>query len=330
VTATVAETSEAGVTRPQATLSQRLGVAALVGLTRLLQRLPDGPVYRAAYGLGWTLSFLMPRRRALVRSNLARVCRWIDAQGAAAPAVHAAATSNRALAAFTRAVFGHWVVSYTEAAMAPRYSAPDLRDRIVLETPRGVEEALTLSTERRGRMFVSLHLGSLELAGLYASRVGGIPVVGPMETVANPALASYFERSRAALGVRLLPLAGAAAELRAALARGEGVGMVADRVIGGQGARVELFGAPARLPIGPAVLAVESTVPMHVLALRRGRPGHWIGRMEVIEPPMAGTRKQRVRGTLAAQARVFERLITDAPEQWWTLLFPIWDPVPDG
>ena len=49
-------------------------------------------------------------------------------------------------------------------------------------------------------------------------------------------------------------------ELRAALARGEGVGLVADRDIAGGGVPVTLFGLPARLPIGPAYLALDAGV----------------------------------------------------------------------
>ena len=30
---------------------------------------------------------------------------------------------------------------------------------------------------------------------------------------------------------------------------------------------------------------------------------------------------------LAAQADAFERAIADAPEQWWTAFFPIWDDI---
>jgi len=31
-----------------------------------------------------------------------------------------------------------------------------------------------------------------------------------------------------------------------------------------------------------------------------------------------------VEALLAEEAAVFERLVADAPEQWWTVFFPIW------
>ena len=32
-------------------------------------------------------------------------------------------------------------------------------------------------------------------------------------------------------------------------------------------------------------------------------------------------------GFMANQIEIFERVIADAPEQWWTLFFPIWDDI---
>ena len=37
--------------------------------------------------------------------------------------------------------------------------------------------------------------------------------------------------------------------------------------------------------------------------------------------------RARVAAYLAAEARAIERLVAPAPEQWWTLLFPIWDDI---
>ena len=146
-----------------------------------------------------------------------------------------------------------------------------------------------------------------------------------MERVSNPALQRYFERARGSLGVTVLTVDNAAATLVGALRQGQGVGLVADRVLSGQGSRVELFGAAARLPGGAAVLAVETGAPFYVLAIRRSGPGRWIGRLESVVVPSEGSRRERVRAALDAQARSFERFVAAAPEQWWTLFFPIWE-----
>jgi KDO2-lipid IV(A) lauroyltransferase len=302
------------------TLGQRLTAGALIAFVQLLRRLPDGFVYRVAWSVGRALPWVMRGRRRLVRDNLSWVVRWLDANGLRQ------GSERRHLDQLVLDAFGHWVVGYAEAAIAPRYTADELRARVRLETPELVERALApAGPGEPGRLYVSLHLGSLDLAGVFAARLGALPVVAPMETVSNPALAAYFQRTRTELGVQPIPAAGAAPALRAALGQGKAVGLVADRVVTGQGARVDLFGAPARLPVGPALLAVESGAPLYVLAMRREALGRWVGRIELIRPPAEGAKRERIEAVLEQQARTFERMVADAPEQWWTLLFPIWE-----
>jgi KDO2-lipid IV(A) lauroyltransferase len=329
MTATVQGSERVVTPAVRPTIGQRLTAGVLIGFVGLLRRLPDLVVYRVAWQVGRALPWVMRGRRRLTRENLARVVRWLVARGIATEPARAAARDRRALDRLVRDAFGHWVVSYAEAAIAPRYDAAELRRRVLLETPELVDEALVPpSPGDPGRLYVSLHLGSLDLAGVYAARMGSIPVVAPMETVANPALAAYFQRTRTELGVRPIPASGAAPVLRAALTEGKAVGLVADRVVTGQGARVELFGAPMRLPVGPSLLAVESDAPLYVLAMRRNGLGSWVGRMELVRPSDEGTKRERIEAVLEDQARTFERLVADAPEQWWTLLFPIWEETP--
>lgn len=309
-----------------ATWAQRAASWLLISSVRLLQHLPDKPVYRLAHLSGRGLSYLMPERRALVRANLGRVCRALDAAGTATPRVRAAAHDGRRLDAMVRNVFGYWLVTYVESAMAPRYDAAALRSRVQLTDPELTAIALgPVAPGSPGPIFVGLHFGSVELGALYAARLGQLPLSGPMQQVENPVMRDYFERTRRALGMDLLPMRGVAPVLVERIRRGEAVALVADRVIGGQGTRVELFGAPARLPAGPAILAVETGAPMYALAVHRSGPGTWVGRVERLAVPAAGPRRERLHATLEAQVRMFERFIADAPDQWWTLLFRIWE-----
>jgi lauroyl/myristoyl acyltransferase len=308
-----------------ATLRDRAVAAALIGGAGLLRHRPDGLVYRAAHAAGAGVSLLMPGRRALVRSNLRRVCRWLDESDLASPRIRAAARDERALDRLVRAAFGHWFRTYAEAAMAPRYDAEGLSDRIHLDTIEAARAALGPPVPGRGRIYIGFHFGSVELAALYASRAGQVSIAGPMETVANPALRAYFEMTRNALGIGIVPLRDAARELTARLARGQGVALVADRVVTGSGTRVELFGAPTRVPVGPAVLAAESGAEVFVIAMRRTGWAHWAARIVPIELEAGAPRRARVRDALEQEMRALERLVADAPEQWWSLFFPLWE-----
>jgi KDO2-lipid IV(A) lauroyltransferase len=317
------------VTNEAEHLAQRIALGLLLGALALAQRLPDGPLYRLAYLAGRWLAPLMPARRALVRANLARVCAWLVAEGRATPEVAAAAHDAARLEALTRSAFGHWVVTYVESSLAPRYSAAQLRERIVARDPEAAAEALARPAPGEvGRIQLGMHLGSVDLAGLYGTRVSGLPVTAPMERVGGAVARGWFEHVRKALGVTIVPLEGAAPVLAAALRRGEMVGIVADRVIVGSGARVELFGAPVRLPLGPAVLALQTGAPIHLQVVTRTAPGRWVGHTLPIHPPAGTGRRMAVRGLLEAQARAFERVVAEAPEQWSTLFFPIWEDAP--
>ena len=196
----------------------------------------------------------------------------------------------------------------------------DLEKRLIIETPDAVAGAFLPG---RPVIFVGLHFGSLELpALLLASRVGG--AVAPMETIADDALQAWFVRTRGAAGIRIVGLREARRELLAALREGVSVGLVGDRDLTGGGLPVTLFGAPAMLPLGPAMLTVESGAPAYVVAVRRVGIGRYRGGVELIPAAPEGSRRERVTATMAAMAEAFERAIATAPEQWWAVFFPIW------
>ena len=97
-----------------------------------------------------------------------------------------------------------------------------------------------------------------------------------------------------------------------------------DRDLTGGGTLTELFGAPARLPLGPALLAIETGAPTYVTAVRRATAGRYIGRLDPVDVAAEGSRRERATATTASIARIFERVIEVAPEQWWAVFFPIW------
>ncbi|HVM29179.1 MAG TPA: hypothetical protein VM305_00200 [Candidatus Limnocylindrales bacterium] len=307
-------------------LRSRAIVGLLEGLGWVLRRLPEPLLHRVAHRLGGLLHLVQRRRRQLVRRNLARVCRWLSEEGIAGPAVARAARDEAALDGLVRDAFGHYVRSYLESLLVERYTGSRLEARLTADDPALVEQLFGHAGEgnRSSLVLVGLHYGAIEIPGLWASR-HGIRLTSPMETIDDPELQAFIQRRRAASGLTLIPLAGAHRVLADRLAAGESVALVADRLVAGSGARVELFGSPARLPIGPAVLALESGRPAWAVAVRRTGAGEYRARLEPIELPAAGTRRERLAGFMANQARAFERLVADAPEQWWTLFFPIWE-----
>jgi KDO2-lipid IV(A) lauroyltransferase len=306
---------------PRTSLRTRLLILA----TRLLQHVPTGLSQRVAWFVGGVLYRIQPARRRLVRANLERVVTWLAAHEMATPHVAAAARDARQLDRLTKAAFGHYVRGYLESAVLPVYGKPERLKRVQADDWSAADEAF--KGGKVGRLIiVSLHFGAIEIPALWATKTLGARITAPMETIGDAALQAYFERARGNTGMNVIPTAGAATELRAALERDEMVALVADRAVGGVGSAVELFGAPARLPAGPALLADETGAPAWLIVTRRVGWGDYRTRIEPIVPatPATDSRRDRLTAFLDAEARAFERAIADAPEQWWTVFFQIW------
>ena len=316
---------------PRATRVQRLRVGLLEVARWFANRLPASVVGGAADAFGELWYRATPARAAQARANLGRVVAHLAAAGAGSARARAAAHDPAALERLVRAAYRHAARTYAEMmrADAVLHEAPS---RTRIENPDAVDVAIAIHPA----IYASLHFGSLQATEAILLNRTNTPITTPMETLADPALQAFMARVRSVSGVRLVGLEVARRELRAALGRGELVGLIGDRDIVGSGVSVPFFGAPAPLPVGAALLAIESGAPIHVAAVRRLRGERYAGRLETILPPSGahaagpGARRARVEALLAEEAAAFERLVADAPEQWWAVFFPIWpDLAPD-
>ena len=314
-------TTDDGRRAARATPVQRVRARLVAAGAWLASLLPEGLVLRAADGAGVLWYRLSPDRAAQARRNLARVSTYLVEHGLAGPRVAAAARDPRALESLVRAAFRNNARYYVELTRVPRWDARMFRERVLVETPEVVEEAFSGD---RPVIFLGLHFGAVELPGLYLANRTGRRTTAPMETLADPALQAWFASTRSRVGVRIVGLREARRELTAALRRGEAVGLIADRDITGGGLQVPFFGAPAPMPIGPALLAIESGAPIYVAAMRREGIGRYRGRLARVDVPAEGSRRERVTGIVTAVAAAFEEAISHAPEQWWATFFPIW------
>src|SRR5262249_27808386 len=112
-----------------------------------------------------------------------------------------------------------------------------------------------------------------------------------------------------------------------ALARGEFVGMLADRTIRGEGTlSCPFFGAPARFPAGPFRLAVMLRRPLVLMVgLYRGGNRYDV-HFELLADPRdaSGSREQRVRDVLGKYVSRLEHYCRLAPYNWFNF-YDYWD-----
>ena len=247
-----------------ATRVQRLRVRLLEATGWLASRLPASVVGAAADAAGELWYRVSPGRAAQARANLGRVVTYLAESNMAGERVRAAAGDPAALERMVRAAYRQAARTYAEMLRA----RPVIRDapgRTRIENPEAVDAAFA----NHPAIFSSLHFGSLQATEAVLLTLTDIPITAPMETLDDPALQAFTSRARSATGVHLVTLEAARRELRAALARGEYAGIVGDRDIIGGGVPVRFFGAPAPLPVGPALLALESGSPVHVAGRRQ-------------------------------------------------------------
>jgi len=292
---------------------QAVGRAVIAGLT-LLSYLPEQLLLLVARAWGVIGPIAQRARARQGAANLARVYAHRDGQ----------MPSANMLQRGVRGLFEHHLRFYIESARAPRHARQIIATRVTVEDELAVATAFTPTAG--SAIFLAAHFGAIELPGsILADRSGRTPVA-PMEEIANPVLQAWMLRVRGeGLGLRIIPAQGAAEVMSSELAAGGIVGMVGDRNIVGAGVPVKLFGFAARLPIGPALLAVESGARLYVAAVIREPRGKYTGYIRTVRVPLEGDRMARTRVTLTGIAAVFEELIAKAPEQWWTLFYPIWD-----
>jgi KDO2-lipid IV(A) lauroyltransferase len=316
------DTASAAAGRPaQASVGQRVRGSLVALASAVACRLPEPPLVALAEIAGELWYRLDAQRAARGRRNLRRVCEWLAAEGVGPERARRAATDDAALAALTRSASRHHARYYLEVLRTPGLTAREVTERIGLDDAASVEEVLTAPG---AVIVIGLHFGALEVPAIYLASRARRPAVAPMETLDDPALQAWFERTRSAVGVHLVPIAAARRELLAGIGRGEIAGLIADRDISGGGIEVPFFGHPAPLPVGPALVALESAAPAYVAGVRRVGRGRYRGRVIRLDVSATGTRRERVTAFLVAEAAAFQALIATAPDKWWSAFFPIW------
>ncbi len=236
--------------------------------------------------------------RERVRTTLARVAPGTDLS----------------LPAF-RSYARYWVEAFRAADLDP----DDVDRRTTTDGFAHLDAALDRG---RGVVVLLAHHGSWDVAARWAETHGyHLAVVA--EVLRPRRLFARFAALREGIGLEIVPFlrtrtatgrrAGAStAALARVLAANHLVGLLADRDLGGDGEVVELFGAPARIPRGPAVLAQRTgaaLVPITLLQ-RPGRRWH-LQVLPVVD--VAGVDPATATRRVAA---ALEDLVRLDPAQW--------------
>lgn len=240
-----------------------------------------------------TLAYLSaPRARRAVRANLAVIAPDRNGQG------------------LVRRIFVEQTRNYVEIFSIPRLDKKQLLSELRTE---GWEHVARAYEQGKGVIFASAHLGPVSVVGQMLL-AHGYPVALPIE-IERSDFQRAVNRARGGAGLQLIRTDSFRGIFRV-LREGKMLGILADRAVTGVGQRVEFFGREALLPSAPVVLSLRTGAPL--LPAFAGRSdGVLTASFEPpIDIPNTGDREADVREGVQRFARVLERYVRQAPDQW--------------
>ncbi|GAB3983116.1 phosphatidylinositol mannoside acyltransferase [Plantactinospora veratri] len=203
----------------------------------------------------------------------------------------------------------------------PSRSREQIRDDFRLD---GEELLAADMAAGRGVVVALPHSGNWDAAGAWVAAKGW-PIATVMERLKPEGVYERFLDFRRRLGMEILPTHGGPRApfdvLAERVAAGYLVPLLADRDLSARGVEVRFFGGRARMPAGPALLAVRTGAPLYVAALwydPAGPRGRLVGPLAVPSPD-AGPLDQRVRVLTQQIADHLAEGIAARPEDWHML-----------
>lgn len=203
------------------------------------------------------------------------------------------------------------------------FRLPEMSEQRILANTRdlGTWRILDHLKEGRGVVAALPHMGNYDHAGAYIA-LSGAPFTTVAERLEPASLFDRFVATREAVGMEVLPLdkgANTVGTLARRLREPRLVCLLADRDLGSTGVEVEFFGEPARVPAGPAALALQTGAALLPASMwYEGR--NWVIRVqEEIPVPDSGTRTEKVQAMMQALIKVLETEIAAHPQDWHML-----------
>lgn len=172
--------------------------------------------------------------------------------------------------------------------------------------------------EGRGVVIALPHSGNWDHAGAYFCSLG-IPLVTVAERLKPEALFQRFLRYRQAMGFEVLSIDSRSFATLIKRAREKRlIALVADRDLSASGVDVNFFGFPARMPAGPALLAIKTGIPLVVAHVSYTQSGIHI-EFTSVDVAETGSESERVAQMTQRMASLFEKGIAAHPQDWHML-----------
>ncbi|MEY4498397.1 MAG: hypothetical protein RJA40_502 [Actinomycetota bacterium] len=267
---------------------------------RVVRALPEKFSYRAFELIGKIALVRNGSSAKRLRSNLSRVC---------------PEKSGSDLDLLVKEAMSSYMRYWCDTFRSPDWS----RERISQTVTVVREELLTGPMKNGTGVVVALpHAGNWDHAGSYFCAMG-FPLVTVAERLKPEALFNKFLEYRQNIGMEVLALdSRSMATLLKRAREGALIALVADRDLSKSGVDVNFFGYPARMPAGPALLAVRTGIPLITAFVSYTSTGIHI-EFNSVDIPSAGSESEKIFVVVQRCADLFSKGIASAPQDWHML-----------
>jgi len=194
---------------------------------------------------------------------------------------------------------------------------PDWSKERILGTVTCNDESILMDAVAAGKgaIITVPHCGNYDHAAAYFC-ARGAKIVTVAEHLKPEKLFKKFMQYRSDFGMESLPLDGRVIPtLMQRIRTGCVVALAADRDLSKSGIDVNFFGGPARMPAGPALLAIRTGAPLISAYISYTQTGIHID-FTRIELPTEGSENERVAALVQRSADLFAEGIAQYPQDW--------------
>ena len=194
------------------------------------------------------------------------------------------------------------------------------KSRIIETTFVVCENLLRDPIETKEGCIIALpHAGNWDHAAAYFCSTG-IPLTAVVEKLKPEAIFKKFLAYRQSIGIeaishreKTIPI------LIERLNQGKLIALVADRDMSRNGIEVNFLGGIAKMPAGPAILAIKTGSPLVTAYIRYLNKGIEITFDETIKLPVTGSEEEQIKIVTQSMADNFAKRIKDSPVDWHML-----------
>lgn len=267
---------------------------------RLVRWLPEKFTYSLFYSLGGLLAKKRGKSVNRLRSNLSRVKpEYTESQ----------------LDSLTRESMKSYMRYWCDTFRFPDWSNDRIMNTVEVHDEHLLMNAIAAGT---GVVVALPHAGNWDHAGAYFCGKG-VKLATVAERLKPDLLFQKFVAFREAIGMEVLALdSRSIPTLSRRLREGGLVALVADRDLSKTGVSVDFFGGTARMPAGPAVLAINTGAPLLTAYVSYTPRGIRID-FSSVEVSESGTQQERVQETVQRCADNFAKAIAERPQDWHML-----------